>query len=192
MTLQCPRGRAVRLGASSAGACRVVPGGGGGSLCPFIPLTPPLGAGGWVSPWRRCRPPGGAGGASHESLECRHAPAPGVRWLASCTRSGVCRGVHGTQTPFGWLWCPLLQQCLTPRCVRAHVGQGGSHAARRPRIWSAVSGFPFFLDAFRVAGGVKMGAAGLPLPPSSPMPPAGVKTPPLWSAGVCCVCVCVF
>ena len=28
MTLQCPRGRAVALGAPSVGACRVVPGGG--------------------------------------------------------------------------------------------------------------------------------------------------------------------
>ena len=83
MTLQCPRGRAVPLGASSAATCRAVPGGrggGGGSLCRFIPLTPPSGAGGWGSPWRACRPPGGGGGPMSR-LSAGVPPAPGVRWL---------------------------------------------------------------------------------------------------------------
>ena len=77
-------------------------------------------------------------------LSARVPPAPGVCWLASPARRAVCLGVHGVQMPFGWPWCPLLQQCLTPLCVGAHVGQGGgSHVIRTPRTWSAASGFPF-------------------------------------------------
>ena len=52
---------AFALGAPSVGAGRVSRGGGGGSLCCFIPLPPPLGAGGWAGSWRACRPPRGGG-----------------------------------------------------------------------------------------------------------------------------------
>ena len=110
-------------------------------------------------------------------------PAPGVHWLASRARSGVCRGVHGTQMPFGWPWCPLLQQCLTPRCVSAHVRQGGFPCRLQTQDLVSCLRVSFFLAPFRVASGVKMGAAGLPLPPSSTVPPTGAKTSPLWSAG---------
>ena len=34
-------------------------------------------------------------------------PVPGVHWLASRARSGVCLGVQGMQTPFGWPCRPL-------------------------------------------------------------------------------------
>ena len=123
MSPQCPRGHAVALGTPSVGACRVSLGGGGGSLCRFIPLTPPLGAGGWAGSWRACRPPGGALHMSR--LNTSVPPAPRVCWLDSRARRGVCLGVHGMQTPFGWPWCPLLQQCLTPLCGNGHVGQEG-------------------------------------------------------------------
>ena len=137
--------------------------GGGVSLCCFIPLTPLLGAGGWADPWRACWTPGGI--LPMVRLSAGVPPAPGACWLASRARRGMCLSVHSVHTPFGWPWCPLLQQFLTPLCVNAHVGHGGFPCRSQTqdlvsRLWVS-----FFLAPSRVVGGMKMGAAVLPLPP---------------------------
>ena len=173
MTLQC--GRAIALGAPSVGTCRVVPGGG---RLPLSLHPPHHAVGGWWVGW----PPGG-GGLPMSRLSAGVHPSPRVHWLASRARSGVCCGVHGTQTPLGWPWCPLLQQCLTPRCVSAHVRQGKFPCRSQTEDLVSRLRVSFVLAPFRVAGGVKMGAAGLPLPTPSTVPPAGAKTSFLWSAG---------
>ena len=120
MSPQRPRGHAVRC----VGRLPVLAWGGG---VPLLLHSPHPAAWGWWVGWlvARMQAPGagGGGGSPYESLE--YWRAPGVRWLANRARRAVCLGVHGMQAPFGWPWCPLLQQCLTPLCVGAHVGQGG-------------------------------------------------------------------
>ena len=133
--------------------CGRLPGlawGGGGGLPLSLHSPPLLGAGGWAGPWRACWTPGGI--LPMGCLSAGVPPAPGVRWLASRVRRGVCLGVHGMQTPFGWPCCPLLLQCLTPLCVSAHVGQEGFPC--RSQTQDLVSRFrvSFFL-ASRVVGG---------------------------------------
>ena len=73
MPPQCPRGRAVVLGAPSMGACRVSPGGGG---LPLSLRSPHPAAGGWWvgRPVAHMQAP--RGGPPHESLEYWRAPRP--------------------------------------------------------------------------------------------------------------------
>ena len=47
-------------------------------------------------------PPRGGGGSPISRFGAGGPPAPRVHWLASRAHICVCRGVHGTHTPFGW------------------------------------------------------------------------------------------
>ena len=125
MKLPCPRGHAAPPGAPSAVACRVLQGGGGPSLRRFVPLPPLSRAWGEVCCWR-ARVPLGAP-RSTGLLGVGVPPVLGVRWLAGRAHNRVCPGVcgSGAQASFGCPQCPLLQQCHTPRCARAHIGHGG-------------------------------------------------------------------
>ena len=58
-------------------------------------------------------------------------PAPGVRWLASRARCGVCvcLGVHGMQTPFRWPRCPSVCVCVCAYEQHHRIIEEGLHGS---------------------------------------------------------------
>ena len=51
-------------------------------------------------------------------------PVPGMHYLASSARNGVCLGVHGMQMPFGRPWSPYCNDVSLP-CVSMQISDKG-------------------------------------------------------------------
>ena len=100
-------------------------------------------------------------------------PALGVRWLAWCARHA--NALRVAVVP------PAATVSHSPVCQCACWTVGVPMPLTDPGFGQLPPGFLFFAP-FRVAGGVKMGAIGLPPPPSSTAPATGAKTSFLCSA----------
>ena len=98
------------------------PWGGGGPSVASFPSPLRRGLVGGLARGAHAGPRGGGGGSPHESLEYWCAPRP-RHVLAGQPRAPWC--VSWCARHADTLRVAMVQQCLTPLCVSAHVGHGG-------------------------------------------------------------------